>query len=173
MTWTPSPRRDLVLRKVLAELDRRLDGRMPMDVEGVARTFRDEETLADVLHVRWTAKLATQVEHAVAEAPDDREQAVVRAWRRTVRVMPGVRMVLDREWETASEPRRRVLARRRDRQRQWLAHLAGHAVPVRGADEEAVALGAALESEGRRYYRPGRRPAPPPLLKRLKAALAA
>lgn len=173
MTWTPSPRRDLVLREVLAELDRRLDGRLPMDVEGIDQTFRDEETLADVLHVRWTATLASQVERAVAEAPDDREQAVVRAWRRTVRAMPGVRMALDHEWEDASEDRRAVLARRRDRQHQWLAQLAGHAVATRSLDEEAVALGAALESEGRRYYRPGRRPAPPPLLKRLKAALAA
>lgn len=172
MTWHP-PRRDEVLREVLAEVDRRLDGELPLEVPGVDRTFRDARTLADVLHVRWQATLASEVERALTEAPDDREAAVVRAWRRAVRALPGVRMVLDREWETGDEARLGTLARRRDRERQWLAGQAGWPVPDRGLDVEAVAVGAALEAEGRRYYRPGQRPAPPPLLKRLRAALAA
>lgn len=172
MTWTP-PRRDVVLRDVLAEIDRRLDGELPMEVPGVDRTFRDARTLADVLHVRWQAALAGEVERALAEAPEDPEAAVVRAWRRTVRALPGVRMVLDREWETASPVRRETLTRRRAREQQWLAGQSGQPVPARGLDDEAVAVGAALEAEGRRYYRPGHRPPPPPLLKRLRAALAA
>ncbi|GGD15862.1 hypothetical protein [Nocardioides daphniae] len=172
MPWT-SPRRDLVLQAVLEEVDRRLDGRLPMDVSGVDQTFRDEHTLANVLQVRWQAALAAQVEHALAEDPDDPQAAVVRAWRRTVRALPGVRMVLDGDWERADERRRATLERRRARQHQWLAQQAGHVVLDHPLDEEAVALGAALEAEGRRYYRPGRRPSPPPLLKRLKAVLAA
>lgn len=172
MTWT-SPRRDLVLQAVLAEVDRRLDGRLPMDVEGVGQTFRDEQTLADVLQVRWQAALAAQVERALAEAPDDPESAVVRAWRRTVRALPGVRMVLDGDWERAEGQRRVTLERRRARQHQWLAQRAGFVVTEHPVDEAAVELGAALEAEGRRYYRPGQRPSPPPLLKRLKAVLAA
>lgn len=173
VTTMRAPRRDLVLRDVLAAVDARLDGQLPMDVPGVAQTFRDEQTLCDVLHVRWQAALTGQVERALAEAPHDPEAAVVRAWRRTVRELPGVRMVLDGEWERAGGVRRARLARRRDRQHQWLATQAGFPVPTRGVDEDAVALGAALEREGRRYYRPGHRPAPPPLLKRLRAALAA
>lgn len=172
-TTTSVPRRDLVLRDVLAQVDARLDGEVPMDVAGVAQTFRDEQTLVDVLHVRWQAALAAQVERALTEAPRDPEAAVVRAWRRTVREMPGVRMVLDAAWDRASGARRAQLTRRRDRQHQWLAAKAGLAAPAHGLDAEAVAQGAALEREGRRYYRPGHRPAPPPLLKRLRAALAA
>lgn len=139
MTW-PLPRRDVVLRDVLAELDRRLDGRLPMDVPGVDLTFRDPRTLLDVLHAR---------------------------------ALPGLRMVLDDEWEKADDSRRQTLVRRRERQHQWLAARAGWPVPSRGVAPEAVAAGAALEAEGRRYYRPGHRPPPPPLLKRLRAALAA
>ncbi|MBE7323764.1 hypothetical protein IEQ44_03760 [Nocardioides sp. Y6] len=172
MTWTP-PRRDQVLRAVLAEVDRRLDGELPMDVPGVDQTFRDARTLADVLHVRWRATLAAEVERCLDEDAEDPRAAVVRAWRRTVRALPGVRMVLDREWESADERRRVVLVRRRDREHQWLAGRSGWPVPPTGTDLEAVAVGAALEAEGRRHYRPGQRPAPPPLLKRLRAALAA
>lgn len=172
MTWSQL-RRDEVLRDVLVEIDRRLDGELPMDVPGVDQTFRDVRTLTDVLHVRWRATLATEVERSVEEGADDLEAAVVRGWRRTVRALPGVRMVLDHEWESADARRRQTLAGRRDREHQWLAGCSGWPVPVAGLDPEAVAVGAALEAQGRRYYRPGHRPPPPPLFKRLRAALAA
>ena len=170
MTWN-SPRRDEVLRAVVEEADRRLDGVVPMDVAGVEQTFRDAETLVDVLYVRWQAALATEVDRALAEAPGDPEVAVVRAWRRTVRTLPGVRMVLDAHAEQASGARLQKLQRRRARQHQWLAQQAGLAPLAPGVDEEAVMLGAGLEDAGRRYYVPGQRPSRPPLLKRLKAAL--
>lgn len=172
MTWN-SPRRDQVLREVILEVDRRLDGVVPMDVAGVQQTFRDADTLVDVLHVRWQAVLADEVERALGEDPDDAPAAVVRAWRRTVRALPGVRMVLDAHHAGAAGPRRAKLDRRRARQHQWLAQRAGLAPATSGVDEEAARLGSELEKEGRRYYEPGRRPERPPLLKRLRAALAA
>ncbi|WP_110239218.1 hypothetical protein [Nocardioides gilvus] len=172
MTWN-SPRRDEVLRAVVEEADRRLDGVVPMDVAGVQQTFRDADTLADVLYVRWQAALAAEVERALSEGPDDPEAAVVRAWRRTIRALPGVRMVLDTHAEQASGARSEKIQRRRARQHQWLAQQAGLAPLIPGVDEEAVLLGADLEEAGRRYYVPGQRPVRPPLLKRLRAALAA
>lgn len=172
MTWNP-PRRDEVLRAVVEEADRRLDGIVPMDVAGVQQTFRDADTLVDVLTVRWQAALVAEVERALTEAPNDPEAAVVRAWRRTVRALPGVRMVLDANAEQATGARLEKLRRRRARQHQWLAQQAGLAPLTPGPDDEAVLLGAELEEAGRRYYVPGQRPGRPPLLKRLKAALAA
>lgn len=170
MTWS-SPRRDEVLRAVIEETDRRLDGVVPMGVAGVEQTFRDADTLVDVLYVRWQAALAAEVDRALAEAPEDPEAAVVRAWRRTVRTLPGVRMVLDAHLEQASGVRLEQLRRRRARQHQWLAQQAGLAPLTHEVDDEAVTLGAEFEAAGRRYYVPGQRPARPPLFKRLKAAL--
>ena len=168
-----SPRRDEVLTAVIEAVDQRLDGILPMDVAGVRETFRDCDTLADVLYVRWQAALATEVERALAESPEHPRAAVVRAWRRTVRTLPGVRMVLDVHDEQASGVRAEKIRRHRSRQRQWLAQQAGLVPSGAAIDEESVLVGAELEVAGRRYYVPGRRPARPPLLKRLKLALAA
>ena len=170
MIWT-SPRRDEVLRDVIAEADRRLDGVLPMDVEGVSTTFRDPGVLMDVLHVRWQAALTEQIAQAIAEdRDDDPEAAVIRAWRRTTRVLRGVRMILDQDVHEASDRRRTALTRRRDRQHRWLAVQAG-LVAEGDLTDHATALGRALETEGRRYYRANERPPSPPLVRRLKAAL--
>lgn len=170
MIWT-SPRRDEVLRAVIAEADRRLDGVLPMDVDGVEKTFRDPATLIDVLHVRWQAGLADHVARALAEEPHDPEAAVVRAWRRTARALPGVRMILDVDVDEASDRRRQALVRRRDRQHRWLATQAGFAADGALTDDQLAAFGRGIETQGRRYYRAGERPSGPPLMKRLKAVL--
>lgn len=172
MTWTP-PRRDEVLRAVVEEADRRLDGVVPMGVPGVHQTFRDADTLVDVLYVRWQAALASEVERALLERADDPAAAVVRAWRRTVRALPGIRMVLDAHAEQATGPRLEKIRRRRARQHVWLAQQAGLVLPTAEVDDEVLLLGAEIEAAGRRYYVPGQRPARPPLLKRLKAVLPA
>lgn len=173
MTWTP-PRRNEVLEQVLEAADARLDGQLPLDVPGVEETFRDATTLLRVLHVRWRARLATEVERALEERPDDRPEAVVRAWRRTTRALPGVRLVLDRAVAEADEHSRVKWERRVARQRQWLAVRAGLAASTPALDTDAVAVGSELEAEGRRYVEPSRRRGrTPSLLERLKAALAA
>lgn len=159
MTWSRL-RRDDVLREVIAEADQSLDGRLPMDVLGVDQTFRDAQTLGSVLHVRWQATLVAEVERALTERPDDRVAAVLRGWRRTTTTLPGVRLVLDRQLAEADEHSRIRWERRVARQRQWLAVRAGLAVETRVLDEDAVAVGAELEAEGRQYAVPVSRTAP-------------
>lgn len=172
MSWVP-PRRDQVLRDVLAAADERLDGVLPMDVPGVAQTYRDAAALAQVLHVRWHATLAAELDRALADDPDDAPAAVVRAWRRTARALPGARLVLDRH-HAESEGRERVrLDRRAERQRQWLAVRAGLVPESRTSDDQATALGAELEAEGRRYFNPSARPQRQTLVGRLRSVLAA
>lgn len=168
-----APRRDQVLRDVVAALDERLDGVMPLDVPGVEQTFRDAATLADVLYVRWHATLATQLDRALADDPHVAAAAAVRAWRRTARELPGVRLALDRHHAEADGRERTRLDRRVDRQRQWLAVRAGLAPESRAPDEAAVALGAELEAEGRRYFNPRGRSPRRSLVARLRSVLAA
>ena len=52
----PPPRE--ILRDVIATADRRRDGRLPLDVAGVAETFGDELTLLGALQLRWHTRLA-------------------------------------------------------------------------------------------------------------------
>lgn len=169
MTWI-APRRDEVLAAVLAEADLRLDGVLPMDVPGVDQTFKDAVTLASVLQVRWHATLTAHVERALGELPDDPERAVVRAWGRAARELPGVRLVLDAAREDAVGATRARWDRRTSREQQWLAHRAGLSQNPRALDPESVALGAELEASARRYFDPhnprGRRS----FVRRLKAA---
>jgi hypothetical protein len=170
MTWDP-PRRDLVLKDVIAEADRRLDGELPMDVPGVEHTFRDASTLAGALHVRWSATLATHVERELVEQPEDPESAVVRAWWGAARELPGVRMVLDRLPEQAQGGELARLHRREARQRQWLAHRAGLSSNPRTLDDDAVLRGEQLELAGRSYFDPRARKSGRSLVERIKAAL--
>lgn len=176
MTWSPL-RRDDVLREVIAEADQRLDGHLPMDVPGVDQTFRDAYTLASVLHVRWHATLVAEVEKALAERTDDPVAAVLRGWRRTNRALPGVRLVLDRQVAAADEHSRVRWDRRVARQRQWLAIRAGLAADTRVLDKDAVAIGAELEAEGRRFASTPRRSvrerSSASLLERIKATFVA
>ena len=164
-----------MLRGVIDAADERLDGHLPVDVTGVAETFGDAGTLARVLQVRWRARLAAEVDRALADRPDDGPAAVVKAWRRTTRALPGVRLVLDREVAEADEGDRARWERRVARQREWLAVRAGLAPDTRALDENAVAIGAELEAEGRRYVEPERRRtrSAPSLLDRIRAVLAA
>ena len=167
------PRRDEVLRDVIAAADQRRDGVVPMDVAGAEQIFGEPVNLVGVLHVRWFATLAAQVDVALAERPDDPERAVVRAWRRTARELPGVRLVLDGWRDTAAGPDLARVHRREARQRQWLAAKAGVATSGRALDPAAVTAGAALEEAGRRYFDPHGRPPRPTLVERIRSVLVA
>lgn len=172
MTWV-QPRRDQVLTGVIAAADERLDGVVPTDVAGIEQTFRDAATVVHVLQVRWRATLASEVDRALAEDPHDPAAAVVRAWRRTARALPGVRLVLDRHHEEAEGRERAQLDHRARRQQQWLAVRAGLAADSRVLDDAAVELGATLEAEGRRYFNPRGRAPRRSLVHRLRSVLAA
>lgn len=162
MTEQQALRRD-VLRAVARTADRRRDGVLPMDVDGVNETFRDELTLLSALQLHWFARLSGRLERRLARQPEDLETTAVRAWAATAREMPGVRAVLDR---SAAQPTSAEMAtlmdRATSRELTLLASAAGHSAES-GAD--LVALGALLERRARASS--------PSLRARLKAVLAA
>lgn len=177
MTWQTFHRRDEVLRAVVAELDRRLDGRLPMDVDGVAQTFRDEPTLLAALQLRWHTRLSGHVERALADRPADSEDAVVAAWHATAAELPGVRLVLDHHRDAPVDtPTAVMLARALAKEHQMLAVMAGHGAVLSRPDEATVRVGRAIEARARQTYHP---PAPRAdhhhvrLLDRIRAVLAA
>ena len=99
MTWTTFHRREDVLRDVVAAVDTRRDGLLPMDLPGVASAFGDEPTLLGALQLRWHTRLAGRIERELDLAPHDPDAAIEAARRQTAREMPGVRAVLDRYGE--------------------------------------------------------------------------
>ena len=94
MTWTTFHRRGEILRTVISTADARRDGRLPMDVEGVAETF-DELSLIGALSLRWHTRLAGRIERELMSQPMDLEGSVATAWRRPAEELPGIRAILD------------------------------------------------------------------------------
>lgn len=95
MVWKSVGHRSDVLRAVTSEANARRDGHLPMYVDGVSETFRDEVTLLDALTLRWRTRLERRIETELATQPVDLERAVVRAWQATARELPGVLQILD------------------------------------------------------------------------------
>lgn len=176
MTWKTLPNRGETLRAVTAEADRRLDGRLPMDVEGVAETFGDELTLYGVLQLRWHARLSGRIERELLlEEPMDLESAVVAAWRATAADLPGIRAVLDRHRAHPLDPAMaRAAAKATAKEHAMLAVAAGLAGPQ---DAAAARIGARIEEEARATYAVPQRVRGPrrraSFLDRLRSALAA
>ncbi|MFC6342420.1 hypothetical protein ACFP8W_10545, partial [Nocardioides hankookensis] len=83
MTWTSFHRRGEVLRDVIASANRRRDGRLPMELTGVAETFGDELVLLGALQLRWHTRLAGRIERELLAEPMELEDAVVAAWHAT------------------------------------------------------------------------------------------
>lgn len=147
MTWTSAHRRGEVLRRLVETADRRQDGLLPVDVDGVAETFRDDLDVVAALQLRWHTRLAGRLERTLAEQPDRLEDAVVAAWVAAARELPGVRRVLDRQREhPADEQVAAALARADAKERQWLGVLAGRAAV---GDPRAEGVGAAIEDRAR------------------------
>ena len=77
---------------MITSANRRRDGLLPMDVEGVAETFGDELTLLGALQLRWHTRLAGRIERELMLQPLELEDAVVAAWhahRRRAPRRPG------------------------------------------------------------------------------------
>ncbi len=182
MTWDTFHRRGEVLRAVLAHVDARRDGRLPMELPGVAQTFGGEAALLGALQLRWHTRLGGTIERELANDPADPERAVLRAWRATARELAGVRAVLDAaaEHPSSDEVASSVAAARR-KERVLLAAMSGKASP---SSPTAATVGREIEERARL----GHRPAPSParvrgrhasdrsrrsLRSRVKAALAA
>ncbi|PKH37143.1 hypothetical protein SAMN05192575_10164 [Nocardioides alpinus] len=175
MTWTSHHRRADVLRAVIAAADHRLDGRLPLDVEGVADTFGDELTLLGALTLRWHTRLAGHVERELSDQPLDLENAVALAWLAAAEDMPGIRAVIDHHVAHPTSPEMaRTLAVATTKEHEMLALMAGRAS---GPGEAAARVGRSIEAGARTSYVPGARrrteTGAPSLVQRLKAVLAA
>jgi hypothetical protein len=174
MTWTSHHRRGDVLREVIRTADTRLDGRLPLDVDGVAATFGDELTLLGALQLRWHTRLAGLIERELTDQPLDLENAVTLAWLKAAEAMPGTRAIIDHySAEPTSPEMARTTAIATSKEHELLALMAGRAS---APGEAAQRVGRALELGARTSYVPGavRASTPAPsLVQRIKAVLAA
>ncbi len=173
MNWESQHRRGDILREVIRCADERRDGHLPMEVEGVAATFRDDLTLLGALLLRWHTRLAGRIEREIAEEPLDLDNAVTVAWLDTAADMPGIRAIIDQHVaHPTSVAMTDVLARASSKEHEMLALMSGRADST---GEAAVLVGRAIELGARASYVPRMvpEPAPPTLVQRLKAALAA
>ncbi|HEY0889604.1 MAG TPA: hypothetical protein VGE38_08340 [Nocardioides sp.] len=178
MTSTSFHNRGEILRRVIDAADSRRDGRLPMDLDGVAEKFDDELDLLSALQLRWHTRLAGRIEQQLADQPMDLEAAVVAAWHGVADAMPGVRAILDHyRAEPLDAEMALVMTKAVNKERILLAVMAGHAGV---ADELAVQVGQRIEERARATYRRADLPAVPSvplprasLIDRLRAALAA
>ena len=174
MTWKSHHRRGDVLREVIRTADERLDGRLPLDVEGVADTFGDELTLLGALQLRWHTRLAGHVERALADQPLDLEGAVALAWLDAAEDMPGTRAIIDHHVAHPTSPEMARATRiATGKEHELLALMAGRAS---APGEAAQRVGREIEAAARASYVPGAAPrsAPAPsLVQRIRAVLAA
>lgn len=174
MTWNSYRHRGETLRHVIASADLRRDGRLPMDLDGVADAFGSELDLLGALQLRWHTRLAGRIERELMDDPMDLERAVVAAWRATADELPGIRAIVDEHrTRPLDEEMAAAMTRAEAKERGFLALMAGLAS---ANDAAAAAVGARLEATARA----GWSPAPlevgverPTLLHRLRAALAA
>jgi hypothetical protein len=180
MTWKSFHRRGEILRDVIDVANRRRDGVLPLDVDGVVDVFDDDLTLLGALQLRWHTRLAGRIEHELMQQPMDLEQAVVTAWQATADELPGVLAILDqhrvdRHRATPQDAATAdAMSKSAAKERTLLAMMAGR---VSVADDAAVRIGAEIERRARATYEPepitSRRADQPRLLDRIKAAIAA
>lgn len=181
MNWHAHHNRGEILRAVISTADERRDGLLPMDVEGVSETFRDDLDLLGALSLKWYPRLFGQIERALVDQPTDLEAAVVAGWHATADELPGLRLILDHYREHPTSPAMaEAVAKAADKERTMLAVMAGKAG---SSDAGAPRAGALVEERARASYRPralvdsvresGHRAHRPRLIHRLRAALAA
>jgi hypothetical protein len=170
----PKPTRASVLNTVTEEILRRQDGQIPTDIDGIDAFFDGIEDLANTLLLRWHTRLVASLERGLADEPNDREEAVIDAWRHATRIYWGVRKVIDELAE--SPPTTEVAHAVRATERNDWATMAIAAGLASGFDEPAVRTGHRLELEARRRrnldeHSTGRKPQPRKGLGKLKAKL--
>jgi hypothetical protein len=150
------PRRDAVLRAVIAAADLRRDGALPTDVWGVAETFPRARDLVAALQLRWHTRLAGNIEQALAGQPLDLEKAVLCAWRRTAQELVGLRLVLDRCADApGDEELATALAKSQRKDWTLLAVMSGQAGVH---DRQAADVGRVLELLARATFDPSATP---------------
>lgn len=174
MTWTSFHHRGEILRTVIDAANARRDGRLPLDLEGVAETFEDELDLLCALQLKWHTRLAGRIERELAAQPLDLESAVVTAWQGVADELPGVRLIIDHHRaEPLDATMASAMAKSAAKEHILLAVTAGRAAV---SDELAAPTGARIEERARAEHVPApvdEDMARPSLFDRLKAALAA
>lgn len=146
---TTGPSRGETLREVLAVVEERRDGVLPMDAPGVSENFSGELDLLSALMLRWHARLSGQVEQTLTSQPEDLERAIVQAWRRTAEQLPGLRRLMDTYADTPIDAYMdQVLRSAQDREWQHLALAAG---AVSSFGPEASEVGQRLRAVADRF----------------------
>ncbi|UDY22794.1 hypothetical protein [Nocardioides sp. Kera G14] len=177
MTWTSFHSRGEILRDVIDTADRRLDGRLPMDLDGVVEKFDGELDLLCTLQLKWHTRLAGRIERVLMEQPMDLEAGVIAAWHEVADEMPGVRAILDQHLAAPlDDTMRAAMTKAVSKEHILLAVMAGHAAV---ADDLAATVGARIAERARATYSPlttaDLEPdvRQPTLFERLKSVLAA
>lgn len=144
----PRPTRAIVLHAVIEEILARKDGQIPTNIDGVDTHFDDIEDLTGALLLRWHTRLTASLERGLVDDPEDREEAVIEAWRHATWTYRGVRMVLD---ELAEHPPTdgAAHAARSTARNDWAA-MAVAAGLASNVDEPAIRIGHRLELQARR-----------------------
>lgn len=181
MTWNAFHHRGEILQTVVEAADVRRDGLLPMQLPGVAESFRDELDLLAALSLKWHARLSGNIERAMIGEPLDLEGAIASAWRLTSDQLPGVRAILDRYTETPLDSEM-ATALNRAREKEWI-RLAAAAGLANDESAAAARVGREVERKARTLDAESvLAPAPtldvdevvtPSLVDRIKAVLAA
>lgn len=152
MTWTAFHNRGETLRSVVATSSVRRDGLLPMDVPGVAETFRDELDLLAALTLKWHTRLSGQIEQMLAHQPVDLDEAVTVAWSNTAHELAGVRMIIDHylahPLDDAMGSAMRTAAQK---EHYLLAVMAGRSSLL--SEDAALRVGADIEERARLLHR--------------------
>ncbi len=143
-----TPSRAAVLHEVIEVILSRQDGRLPTDLDNVEIFFADAEDLISTVLLRWHTLLASRLEHAVADEPDDRAQSVIGAWRDAADDYRGVRLLIDQL--SAHPPSTAVERAVRATSRHDWAAMAVCAGQASSFDPPAIRAGRQLELEARR-----------------------
>jgi hypothetical protein len=169
----PKPSRASVLHAVIDDILARRDGQIPTNIDGLDTFFDGVGDLANALLLRWHTRLVASLERGLVDDPEDREEAVIEAWRHANWIYWGVRMVID---ELQRNPPTEEVAHavRRTARNDW-AVMAIAAGLASGFDEPAARVGHRLELEARRRnhveHSTARDPQPRTLLGKFKETL--
>lgn len=175
MSWTSHHHRGEILRTVVAAVDERRDGLLPMDLPGVSETFADEVDVLGALQLRWHTRLAGHIDQELAAQPMDLETAIVRAWHTTADELVGIRAVLDHHRALPTDQKMAdFLTKFEAKEHLTMAVMAGKGA---FADAEAVRLGSLIEMRARAEYVPAETPEErsrfSDIVGRIRSALAA
>lgn len=150
MNWKAYHNRGETLRAVMTTANVRRDGILPLDVDGVAETFRDELDLLGALQLKWHTRLGGNIEQALSAQPMDLRSRVALAWKTTADELPGVRAIIDHYRENPiDDAMARAMATATTKEHYFLAVMAGQSAL---GDVNAAWVGAEIEQHGRNLH---------------------